>query len=187
MLKGNNHHLREDFSFLMVGLFLAFLIWQNNAIDPFLVRLEEMKMISAFAAGLLFTSAFTTLPAVAFMAKIANFSSPLEIAFLGALGAVIADASIFYFVRERLVNDFFETLKKPRIKRIDHFLKSKIIKFSLGLASGVLIALPLPTDETAFTLLGISRTKTYTFLLIAFVANFTAIYLITSTAIKLTE
>lgn len=182
MLKGNNHRLKEDFSFLIIGLFIAVLLWHNNVIDSVLASLSEARLLSAFIAGLFFTSGFTTLPAVAFMAKVAQITPPITVALLGALGAVIGDAAIFYFVRERLAEDFMETLKKPRIKRINHLLKSKIIRFSLGIVSGVLIALPLPTDETAFTIMGLSRTKTYMFLIIAFTANFLAIYIMASLA-----
>lgn len=177
MLKGNNDKLKQDLSILTVSLFFAALLWQNNTIDGFLAGLGETSLFSAFMAGLFFSSAFTTMPAVVLLAKIAQFNPPLTIALLGTAGAVIGDSVIFYFIRDRLVNDFLETIKKPRLKRIEHFLKSKMIRFSLGLIGGILIALPLPTDETAFTIMGISRIKTYTFLLIVFSFNFAAIYL----------
>lgn len=187
MLKGNNEKLRQDLSILAVSLFFAVLLWHNNAIDYFLISVGETSLLSAFVAGLFFSSAFTTIPAVAFLAKIAQFNSPLTIAFLGGAGALIADSVLFYFIRDRLVSDFMETIRKPRLKRIEHLLKSKIIRFSAGLIGGVLLALPLPTDETAFTIMGLSRMKTYTFLLIAFSFNFAAIYLMASAAAYLTS
>jgi len=186
MLRGNNQRLKEDLSFMVVGLFVAVLLWQNNTIDHLLVYFKDAQLLSAFIAGLCFTSGFTTLPAVAFMIKITQFAPPWMVAILGSMGAVVGDAILFYFFRERLTNDFFETLKKSRLRRVKHFFKSKIIRFSFGLASTVLIALPLPTDEAAFALMGASRFKTYTFILIAFVANFAAIYLITTTTLHFT-
>jgi len=182
MLKGNNTRLKRDLAILVISVVVAYFLFQSPSFDQFIKSLTSTGSIgwSAFVIGIFFTSAFTTAPAIAALIKMAQFAPAWQVALFGAIGAVIGDAIIFYFMRDRLIKDFMLTVKKPRMQRIKHFLKSKIIRVSIALASGVLIAIPLPTDEAAFTLLGISRIKTPTFLAIAFSFNFVAIFTMSS-------
>lgn len=178
MLKGSNHNLKDDLLIVAASTFLGVLLWHAKTLDNWLSIMGESRLLGAFLGGFFYTLAFTTIPAAIFLAKISQFNSPFLVAFLGASGALIVDTLIFYFVRDQLIADFMTTLKKRRLQRLQHLLKSKIVKISAGITGGLLIAAPLPTDETAMALLGFSQIKTYTFLLIAFSFNFTAIYLI---------
>lgn len=182
MLKGNNRKFKRDFLILAESFIFALVLWETNIIDSFLAQIESTHLLGAFIAGLFFSSAFTTMPAAAFLVKISQFNSPAAIAFVGTIGALISDSVIFYLIKDKLIKDFKDTLNKPRLKRITHFFKSKIIRFSVTIISGILIALPLPTDEAAFALMGISKIKTPTFIIIAFTFNFIAIYLMASGA-----
>ena len=181
MIKGNNLKLKRDLVILAISLALSVALWKTDLIDSFLAQ-SENHLLNAFLAGFFFSSAFTTMPAVALLTKISQFASPSTIAILGATGALISDSIIFYFIKDKLLKDFKNTLNKPRLTRITHFFKSKIIRFSVAITGGILIALPLPTDETAFALMGISKIKMPTFIVVAFTFNFIAIYLMASGA-----
>ncbi len=178
MLKANNKAFKRDLLLISISVFIAVIIWRSSIVDLMIGQLDHGRLLSAFIAGFFFTSAFTTAPALIFLIKIAQLNSIFLVSVLGASGAVIGDAIIFYFVRERLLKDFMQSLKKKKRERIRRFIKSKIIRFSLAIAGGILIALPLFPDETALAILGASKITTRAFIIITFSFNFAAIYLL---------
>ena len=117
-------------------------------------------------------------PATVALIKIAQFNSLWLVALLGAIGAVIGDLVIFYFLRDHLTEDFLELLKHGTSgKRIRHIFRSKIMRFSLAIIGALVIASPLP-DELGLALLGISKIKSSLFIPISFLMNFLGIILI---------
>lgn len=176
MLKGNNKKIKRDLFLIAASVGITAHAWSNGYIEDFLNILPLSHFLSALIAGIFFTSAFTTIPAIALLVKMAQLTSTPTVAFFGAIGAVLGDGVIFYFFRDSLVKDIANIIKKRKLARIQHILKSKIIRFSVIISSGVLIALPLPTDEAAFFILSLTKTKTPAFLIIAFTFNFLAIY-----------
>ncbi|MFH1759011.1 MAG: hypothetical protein ABH822_00415 [Patescibacteria group bacterium] len=178
MLKGNNYRLNRDLALIGVSAIFAVFIWQNNYIDQFIASLSQGRLVSAFIAGFFFTSAFTTPPAIAFLVKLAQFNSIFLISLIGAAGAVLGDSIIFYFVRDRLFDDILCGIKKSRKERIMHLFKSKIIRFSMALTGGLLVALPLFPDEIALAIIGMSKATTRVFIMVTFLFNFLAIFLL---------
>jgi len=177
MIKGNNTKIARDLVAIAISIALAIALWQSAIINDLLSQLSQGRLISAFIAGFFFTSAFTTAPAFVLLVKIAQFNSIFLVAIIGAAGAVLGDSLIFYFVRDRLTKDFLNLTKKRRgwLARFRHLLKSKIIRFSLAIMAGFIIALPLLPDETALALMGLSRISTRFFIIITFAFNFLAI------------
>lgn len=176
MLKNNPFQFKRDLLILILSSIAAYYLLQNTSINSLFEKLAANGSPAyALIVGFFFTSAFTTVPAIATLIKMAQFFPVIQVAFFGALGAVAGDAIIFFFMRDRLIKDLIKTLKKNHATRLRHLLKSKIIRYSLTIIGGILIALPLPTDEAAFTLMSLSKIKNHTFFLIAFTFNFAAI------------
>lgn len=167
---------------IAVSLLVAYYLFKSSSFESFINNLasEKNEPIYALIVGFFFTSAFTTAPAIATLIKMGQFTPPLQVALFGALGAVIGDSIIFFFMRDHLVKDFINTIKKPRFRRISHAFKSKIIRLSLAFLGGILIALPLPTDEAALTLMSAIKLKSPIILSIAYAFNFGAIYIMSS-------
>ena len=176
MIKGDNLKFKRDLFFIFISVVVSIFIYQSQIIDSFLAGLPQQGLITAFIGGFFFTSAFTTGPALIFLIKLTQFHNIYIVSMLGASGAVVGDTIIFYFVRDRLLNDLAILIKKNKYNRFKHFLKSKIIRFSLAMVGGLLISLPLFPDETALALIGISKVSTKVFIIISFAFNLLAIY-----------
>ena len=128
----------------------------------------------------LFVSTFTVSIATVILFNLAEHLNPLEIALIAGVGAVIGDTTIFQFIRTKgLVDEvkhFFQYFGSDRLK---HLIHTKYFSWTLPVIGAILIASPLP-DEIGVTLMGISRMKTYQFLIISFILNAVGIFLIIS-------
>jgi uncharacterized membrane protein YdjX (TVP38/TMEM64 family) len=153
-------------------------MWDSPLLSGFFESLEQGRYIGAFIAGIFFTSIFTTAPAIMILVKISEFNSIPLVAIMGAAGAVIGDSIIFYFFRDRLFNDIAQVVKLPRLKRIRHLTRSKMIRLSAAMVGGLMMAIPLFPDETAMAIMGFSKISTRLFILIAFSFNFLSIILL---------
>jgi uncharacterized membrane protein YdjX (TVP38/TMEM64 family) len=153
-------------------------MWGSPWLTSFFESLEQNRYIGAFIAGIFFTSVFTTAPAIMILVKIAEFNSVPLVAMMGAAGAVIGDSIIFYFFRDRLFTDIAKVIKLPRLKRLKHITRSKMIRLSVAMVGGLMLAIPLFPDETAIAMMGFSKISTRVFIMIAFFFNFISILLL---------
>ncbi len=122
-------------------------------------------------------STFTVTTGVVILLTLAQKLSPMELGIIAGSGAVIGDLIIFRFVKDNLVKEL--ELIYDHIDTDHHFKKvlhSKYFSWSLPVIGSLIIASPLP-DEIGVSLLGISRMKTYKFLLFSFFLNATSILL----------
>lgn len=172
------HNLFRDLAIIFFSLVVAAYLWQTNLTVNIISFFPQVKLLGAFIAGLFFTSAFTILPAGVALAEIAQSNSLILVSFIGAAGAVVGDMIIFRFVRDHLLDDFIYLIQQNSHKsRIKHIFRSRIMRFSLALLGGIMIASPLP-DELGLTLLGMSKVKTNLFIPISFVFNFMGIFIV---------
>lgn len=140
---------------------------------------KSFKIIGSFIAGIFFTTAFTTAPAIVTLGEIAKDGSVLLTALLGALGAMLGDLVIFRFVRDKLADHFVDTMKHEKWwKRVKHVtFHLKYFRWLTFLIGGLILASPFP-DELGVSLLGLSKMKTKHFIPISFIFNFIGILII---------
>lgn len=175
MLKANNNNLERDIIIIFTSIVIAYFMWGSPWLASFFESLEQNRYIGAFIAGIFFTSIFTTAPAIMILMKIAQFNSIPLVAVMGAAGAVIGDSIIFYFFKDRLFADIAQVVKLPRLKRLGHLTRSKMIRLSAAMVGGLMLAIPLFPDETALAMMGFSKISTRLFIIIAFSFNFLSI------------
>ena len=109
--------------------------------------------------------------------------SPIEIGLVAGLGAVLGDFIIFRFIKDNLSKEVTEIYS--HFDSDHHFKKvlhSKYFSWSLPVIGAIIIATPFP-DELGVSLMGISRMKTYQFLILAFILNAIGIFLIVSASV----
>ena len=105
----------------------------------------------------------------------------LNIFLLGAVagsGGVLGDFLLFRFVKDRLVDEV-----KPIYDSMDHnhnlvkLLHTKHFRWMFPVIGAIIIASPLP-DELGVSLMGISKMKDKTFLILSFILNASGIILV---------
>jgi uncharacterized membrane protein YdjX (TVP38/TMEM64 family) len=105
--------------------------------------------------------------------------SPIEIGLIAGLGAVIGDLTIFRFVKDDLIKEIKPLYKRLGGNHLAHALHSKYFSWTLPVVGALIIASPLP-DELGVGLMGISKLKTYQFVIISFILNALGIFLVVS-------
>ena len=168
----------KNFTYLLISFVIAFFLFKSETFHIFLFNLSNLGYIGAFIAGLLFVSTFSVAAGTVILLILAEKLSPIEIGIIAGMGAVVGDLTIFHFVRSRgLVDEIKHFFKYFGGDKISHLLHSKYFSWTLPVIGAAIIASPLP-DELGVSLMGISKMKTYQFLITSFLLNAVGIFLI---------
>ena len=173
----------KNLTFLLISIIIAFFLFRYEPFHSFLLGLGDFGYFGAFIAGILFVSTFTVATGAIIMLVLAEKLSPVEIGLIAGLGAVVGDFVIFRFIKDNLareVQDIYDHIDGAHhIQRVFH---SKYFSWSIPVIGAIIIATPFP-DEIGVSLLGISKMKTYQFLVISFILNAIGIFLIVSASV----
>lgn len=170
----------KNITLFFVGILFALFLSGSEAFHLFLLSLGNAGYIGAFVGGALFVSTFTVATGAVVLLELAETLSPIEIGIIAGLGGVVGDFTIFRFVRDGLSHEL-ESIYN-HVDGDHHFTKvlhSKYFSWTLPVIGALIIASPFP-DEIGVSLMGISKMKTYRFLLLSFVLNATGIFLVIS-------
>ena len=161
--------LAKDCLLILFGAGIALALAQIGVISG-IVNLFGGNAIAAFVAGLFFTSAFTIAPASVALAQISQSMPTPALALWGALGAMCGDLILFFFIRDRFVDDVRRSFKPSFWKHVGASFHLGFLKWIAPLVGALIIASPLP-DEFGLTLMGISRTRLIILIPISFLMN----------------
>lgn len=171
----NGNHILADVGLITLSVLIAVMLAKTHALAQLITATTELKLLGTFVAGMFFTSAFTTAPAIATLGEIALSQSIFLTAFLGAAGSVTGDFFIFRFVKDRLSADAIEILRYEGVlKRAKTIYRLRFFRWFAMLLGALVIASPLP-DELGVALLGLSKMKTSWFFYLSFAFNFLGI------------
>lgn len=176
------HWKYKNLTFLLLSLILAFFTFRNETLHSFLLHLGSFGYVGAFLAGILFVSTFTVATGAIILLVLAETVSPIEIGLIAGLGAVVGDFVIFRFIKDDLAREIVQIYSQ--FDKNHHFKKvlyTKYFSWTLPVMGAAIIASPLP-DEVGISLMGISKLKTYQFLLISFILNAIGIFIVVSTS-----
>ena len=178
MNKSTHGYLVQDFMIIIMSIFLAVVLVQTNILEHLLSTTKEYGLLGSFVAGLFFTSIFTTAPSVVALGELSQMQSIIQVAFVGAAGAMLGDLLIFQFIRDKLSEHLMDLMKDELSgakRKFRHHLKFfRWFTFFIG---GLIIASPLP-DELGVGLLGLSKMNTVWFAPLSFLFNFIGIIMI---------
>lgn len=179
MKKWHRYHYK-NLTYLLISLIIAIILFKNELFHAFLFRLSNLGYLGAFIAGILFVSTFTVATGSVILLILAEKLSPVEIGIIAGLGAVVGDLTIFHYFRNKGLKEEVEHLFKflGGVK-IKHLIHTKYFSWALPVIGAAIIASPLP-DELGISLMGISKMKTYQFLITSFLLNAVGIFLIVS-------
>ena len=160
----------------IIAASIAFAVWlsKSGTLHSFLMAREGFEPLESFIAGFFFTSAFTTAPAIAALAHIADSGSILNTAFFGGLGALAGDLVLYLFVKDRFSDDLVSLISKQRAQKVRHIFRRKLFRWFSPFVATVIIASPFP-DELGIILLGFAKTRAFLFIPFSLLANFLGI------------
>jgi len=171
-------HLLSDIGLILLSILVSVFVVRTELVPLLLDSTEKVILLGSFIAGMFFTSAFTTAPAIATLGQLSLEQTPLITALIGAAGAVAGDLLIFRFVKDRFSADVMELIEERRIvRRFAKLFKLRFFRWFTFFLGGLVLASPLP-DEFGIALLGFTRVNVWHFVVISYVFNFIGIYLI---------
>ncbi len=162
--------LASDAIVMVASVIVAVALIKTPALDFLLASTNGSFILQTFVAGLFFTSAFTTAPAIVILGKLGMVHSPYMVALIGGLGALIGDLIIFSFIKNHIAEDISALFSHVKSRRLRHVFTYRFMRWSLAFIGALVIASPLP-DELGLTLMGFSKIKSRTFVVISLTFN----------------
>ena len=160
-----------------MSVVLALVLSQSQPFHDFLLQFGAFGYLGALVGGMLFVWIFTMPTGLLILLTLNETMPSFELSIIAAMGALIGDFVIFKFVRDDLLVEAKEVYDHFGGRHLTHILHSKYFHWTLPVIGAFIIASPLP-DEVGVSLMGISKMKTYRFMVISFVLNFAGIYLV---------
>lgn len=170
---------RRNLFILIVSILGAVLLSRQEWFYRWIMSLGSFGFVSAFLAGILFSSSFTAAFSLVIFAVLGRELPVLPVALLGGLGALAGDLVILRFFRDEIIRDLepiYDQLGGGHLRRLLH---TKYFSWTLPVIGAAIIASPLP-DEIGISLLSMSHLPAWKFLIISFVMNSLGIFFITS-------
>ncbi|HLL60625.1 MAG TPA: hypothetical protein VK338_02820 [Candidatus Nitrosocosmicus sp.] len=179
-MKSNNRFKSfkyKNITFLFLSFLVVFFLYKNESFHAFLLHLGNLGYLGAFIAGILFVSTFTVATGTLILLVLAEKLSPIEIGLIAGLGAVVGDTVIFKFIKDNLIEEvrpIYNHLGGGHLSKVMH---TRYFSWTLPVIGALIIASPLP-DEVGVSLMGISKMKTYKFLILSFILNAIGIFIV---------
>lgn len=169
--------LREDILIVAISTAFALTLIFTGFAEHVVWALGGMKYFGMIIAGMMFSSVFTTAPAIALLGAMSLTTSLPALALYAGFGAVLGDLIVFHFVKSRVTKDLEYLISLPKRRRIAHIFTSGLFRFFVPLIGAAIIASPLP-DELAALIMGLSKIEDKYFVPISFFANAAGIMVI---------
>lgn len=176
------HWKYKHLAFFFISIIFVALLTQLELFHQTLIHLGNYGYIGAFIAGILFVSTYTVSIGALLLLILAEYLNPIEIALIAGIGAVLGDYTIFSLIKDNLVDELTDIYKKFGGKHLSYLLHTRYFRWSLPVIGALIIASPLP-DELGVGLMGISRMKTYKFLILSFILNSIGIFIVVSASV----
>lgn len=167
--------------FLILSLAVLFYFADNQIVRNTISGISDLGYLGAFLTGIFFVSTFTVAPAGVVLFYLAQELKPIEVALFGGLGGVVGDYIIFRYLKDRVFEELKPVFKKAGGVRLSHLYATPFFAWVAPVVGAIIIASPLP-DEIGVGLLGISKLKTWQFLLLSLVLNSIGIFIIITLA-----
>lgn len=171
--------LWRDFAILSFSIIIAILLVKTGILKDVLGATRVWGLLGSFVAGIFFTSIFTTVPATVALAEMAQLNPLWQVAVVGAIGSLLGDWIIFSFIKDSITQDFAYLMEQHSWRRWRPVFHPKFLKWKwlATVVGALIIASPLP-DELGLAILGVTKTKTVTFIGISLCLNFLGILII---------
>jgi hypothetical protein len=177
------HLNHKNLIFLALSFLFTYLILQFDPFYSLVLKLGDFGYVSALIIGFLFSFGFMAIPGAALFYLLGNHLNPLLMATVGAFGAMISNFLIYYFVRYRAMEGVrytFTNELRLEFSRFEFAIKKKmltswIFRDSIPALTGLMLALPIPTEMIVSILWNMTKLETRNVFLFSYIFNFIGI------------
>lgn len=169
----------KGLTLIFLSILFAIFLSKYIPLEEFLFKTRYVPFFGSFIAGALYVSSSTAAIGVLILSDLSKKISPIEIGLLGGLGAVVADFCLFRFFKDDLIYEITPIYNKLGGKHLTRLMHHRSFRWGLPVIGAIIIASPIP-DEIGISLMGISKIKSYQFIILSFVLNACGIFILAS-------
>lgn len=160
-----------------LSIILFVFAFDSALVQAGLTYIEGLGLLGVFIAGMMFTSFFTTTPAIVLLAAFSEDYSPLVLGLVGGAGSLVGDWVILKIFEERIAFELKPLIGKFHLRGFFRRLRRRKERERTLLAGMFTIMSPLP-DEIGIALMGLSKFSLLPMFGIIYVLNCIGIMLI---------
>lgn len=168
----------KNTALLIFGLAAFFLFADTQIVQSLIQKIGSWGYVGAFFAGALMVSTFTIAPALFVIYSLVEALNPYEIAIFAGFGAVLGDYMIFRFLKDRVFHELSPIFQKLGGSYTSRIFRTPYFAWLLPVVGAIMIAAPVIPDEAGIGILGLSKMKSWQFLIISFLLNASGILII---------
>jgi hypothetical protein len=167
----------QNTAFLLLTLVVLFFVADTPYVHNFLDTISTYGYVGTFVAGIFFVSTFTIAPASLVLISLAESQPLLPLALVAGAGGMIGDLIIFRFFKDQIFSELAPLFSRITGKGIWCLACSPYFSWLMPIFGALIIASPFP-DEIGVGLMGVSRIKTWQFMILTFGLNTFGVLLI---------
>lgn len=169
----------KGLALIFISILLTIFLSKYNLLNEGFFNIRHTPFLGSFIAGILYVSASTAVIGILMLSDLSKTLSPIEIAIIAGLGGAIADFVLFRFFKGDLISEIKPIYNRLGGKHVTKLMYHKYFRWALPVIGALIIASPFP-DELGIALMGISRIKTYQFIILAFILDSLGVFLFVS-------
>lgn len=169
----------KGLALIFISILLAIFLSKYNFLNNGLFNLRHIPLIGSFLAGIFYVSAFTAALGILMLSDLSTTLHPIEIALLAGLGGAVGDFVIFRFFKGNLMEEITPIYNRFGGKHLTRLMYHRYFRWGLPIVGAIIIASPFP-DEIGIGLLGVSKIKSYQFVILSFLLDATGVFLFVS-------
>jgi len=178
-MKWLRNYKYKGLTLIAISILLTILLSGNDYLSQHVLKISSIPLIGAFIAGILYVSSSTAAFGVFLLLGLSKTLSPIEIAIVAGLGGVVADFVLFRFFKDDLIGEITPIYNKLGGRHLTRLMYHKYFRWSLPIVGAIIISSPFP-DELGISLMGLSRIKTYQFVLLCLLLDIGGVFLLVS-------
>lgn len=167
----------QNTALLLVVLVVFFFVADTQFVHDLLATIGTYGYVGTFVAGIFFVSTFTIAPASLVLISLAESQPLLPLALVAGAGGMIGDLIIFRFFKDQIFSELAPLFSRITGKGIWCLACSPYFSWLMPIFGALIIASPFP-DEIGVGLMGVSRIKTWQFMILTFGLNTFGVLLI---------
>lgn len=167
----------KGLTLIFISILLTIFLSKYNFLNELLFNLRHTPFLGSFIAGILYVSASTAALGILMLSDLAKTLSPIEIAIIAGLGGAFADFVLFRFFKGDLIGEIRPIYNRFGGRHLTRLMYHKYFRWSLPVIGAIIIASPFP-DELGISLMGLSKIKTYQFVLLSLFLDIGGVFLL---------
>lgn len=176
-MKWFRNYKYKGLTLIFITILLTIFLSKYNFLNDGLFSLRNTPFIGSFIAGILYVSASTAVLGIFMLSDLAKTLSAIEIAIIAGLGGAVADFTLFRFFKGDLIGELTPIYNKLGGRHLTQLMYHRYFRWSLPIVGAIIIASPFP-DELGISLMGISKIKTYQFVLLSLFLDIGGVFLL---------